>query len=188
MRRPTLLAALASIAVESGARLRGFSSLSPRELERVTGLSRAAARLARVREWDEPLLIEDPAAVGLVAAAARRRGLRLSQGSRFYHLTGASDKGWAFRLLLGLLASEGRRYATVGLGDCGNDLPMLEAVDRPILIPRAAGVDAVLAARLPRVERAPAPGLAGWNAAVLAVLGDARLPDGARGRRPGSRC
>jgi hypothetical protein len=63
---------------------------------------------------------------------------------------------------------------------------MLERVDRPIVIPRSSGaIDNVLAARLPQAERAPAPGPAGWNAAVLAVLGGRRLrPAAALGELP----
>jgi hypothetical protein len=38
------------------------------------------------------------------------------------------------------------------------------------------GIDATLAAGLPGAERAPAPGPAGWAAAILAVLADEPLP------------
>jgi hypothetical protein len=48
---------------------------------------------------------------------------------------------------------------------------MLEAVDRPVLVPRPDGhVAEVLAQALPLAERAPWPGPRGWNEAVLAVL------------------
>jgi predicted mannosyl-3-phosphoglycerate phosphatase (HAD superfamily) len=111
------------------------------------------------------------------------------RGGRFHHLTGATDKGEALSLLLDLLAAEGRRYRTVGVGDSGNDLAMLERVDRPIIIPRPSGaIDEVLAARLPRAERAPAPGPAGWNSAVLAVLAGRRLGGAALPRERGVRC
>jgi len=65
----------------------------------------------------------------------------------------------------------------VGLGDAANDLPLLLAVTRPIVMPGPDGtVDPVLATCLPGVERAPAPGPAGWSAAVLAVLPGGALP------------
>jgi mannosyl-3-phosphoglycerate phosphatase len=184
--RQRLVAALAGIVAETGACLRAFSALAPGEIERITGLSCAAARLARERSWDEPFLA-DAADAARVSAAARRRGLRVTRGGRFYHLTGANDKGLALGLLLDLLAAEGRSYATVGLGDSANDLPMLERVERPILVPRLGGaVDSVLAAGLPRAERASAPGPIGWNAAVLAVLAGVRLQPVAH-RQPGRR-
>jgi hypothetical protein len=54
---------------------------------------------------------------------------------------------------------------------------VLAAVDRPIVIPRPGDrIDADLASHLPAAERAPAPGPAGWNAAILAVLAGRRLP------------
>jgi hypothetical protein len=59
----------------------------------------------------------------------------------------------------------------VGLGDSANDVGMLREVHRPILVPRPDGnVDEALLAALPEAEQAPAPGPAGWNAAVLGVL------------------
>jgi mannosyl-3-phosphoglycerate phosphatase len=109
-------------------------------------------------------------------------------GGRFFHLTGPTDKGRALRELLALLSPRGRRFATVGLGDAANDLPLLEAVERPIVVPRPGGEpDAALAAALPAAERAPAPGPEGWNGAVLTVLSGGRLPAIAERRGGGAR-
>jgi mannosyl-3-phosphoglycerate phosphatase len=186
--RRKLIAVLSEIVAEAGARIRAFSSLAPRDIEQITGLSRPAALRARQREWDEPFLAE-PADAERVSRAARRRGLTVVRGGRFHHLTGPNNKGAALGLLIDLLAAEGKRYRTVGVGDSGNDLAMLERVDRPIVIPRPSGaIDDVLAARLPRAERAPAPGPAGWNAAVLAVLGGRRLVPAAAPREQPQEC
>jgi mannosyl-3-phosphoglycerate phosphatase len=168
--RDRLLAALPVIAEEAGARLRGFASLSDAELQRMTGLPVAAVPLARLRVYDEPFLIEE-GRIEDVAEAAARRGLRVTRGCRFHHLTGPTDKGRAFHVLRGLYEAAGRRFESVGLGDAANDLPLLQAVERPILVPRRDGVfDPALVEALPAAERAPCPGPAGWGAAVLAVL------------------
>jgi hypothetical protein len=54
---------------------------------------------------------------------------------------------------------------------------MLQAADRPIVVPRPDGrPHPVIAAALEAAEVAPEPGPAGWNRAVLAVLGGKRLP------------
>jgi len=87
------------------------------------------------------------------------------------------SKGRALLQVLAHLESAGDRFRTFGLGDAQNDLSLLLAVDRPIVVPRRDGrPDAVLAAALPHAELAPAPGPAGWNAAVLAALAGEPLP------------
>jgi mannosyl-3-phosphoglycerate phosphatase family protein len=157
---------LAEIAREAGARLRGFSRLSLRELRELTGLSESDLARARQREHGEPFVLEagDEA---IVRQAAERRGLRITKGGRFLHLTGPVDKGKAVRQVLSLLAPE----ISIGLGDAENDVSLLRAVDRPILVPRPDGrVDAALAAAFPGAERAPLPGPEGWNRAVLRVV------------------
>lgn len=174
--RPRLIAALEPIAREAGASVRGFSTLSVDEVARLTGLAPAAAREAMAREYDEPFLM-DAGDLARVEEAAVRRGLQVTRGGRFCHLMGPADKGQAVREILADCQGAGPPARSVALGDSANDLPMLSAVDRPIIVPRPTGVvDSELARALPNAERAPAPGAAGWNAAVLAVLGDRRLP------------
>jgi mannosyl-3-phosphoglycerate phosphatase len=166
-----IVEALDSIARETGARVRSFSRLGSSEVQRLTGLTPAGAALALEREYDEPFLLDDEGPLEAMTHAARKRGLRVTRGGRFWHLTGENDKGHALRALLRLYAIEGLEFSTVGLGDAANDLTMLQAVDRPIVVPRGLGeLDPVLRAALPHAERAPTPGPSGWNATVLAVL------------------
>jgi mannosyl-3-phosphoglycerate phosphatase len=161
-----LARALIEIAREGGARLRGFSRMSVREVVDRTGLPEEAAALARQREHDEPFVLES-GSEEVVRQAAERRGLRVTKGGRFHHLTGPVDKGKAVRQVLSLMAPA----VSLGLGDAENDLGLLAAVDRPILVPRPDGsVDPALAAAFPCAQRAPAPGPAGWNQAVLTAL------------------
>jgi mannosyl-3-phosphoglycerate phosphatase len=179
--RSELVAALPAVADEAGVTVRGFSSMSTDEVTALTGLRPGAASRALQREWDEPFVVEGdertrPEHDERLVGAARRRGLQVTRGGRFHHLTGPVDKGKALRALLRLLplAPLGQ---TVGLGDSFNDLPLLQAIDRPVLMPRdEGGIDPTLAAALPDAERGPAPGPAGWGAAVLAVLGGGLLP------------
>jgi mannosyl-3-phosphoglycerate phosphatase family protein len=173
-----LVAALREISAETGWRLVGFSDLTLEEVADRTGLPWAAASLAVAREFDEPFLIEDAdpeameAARMAVAGAAERRGLRLTRGGRFHHLTGPVDKGKAVRQLLRL--HEGPVFS-LALGDAANDLTMLQAADRPVIVPRPDGSwSETLLAELPQARRAPFPGPRGWNEAVLAELGELR--------------
>ncbi|MGQ0694367.1 MAG: hypothetical protein ACT4OL_02180 [Nitrospiraceae bacterium] len=58
---------------------------------------------------------------------------------------------------------------TVAIGNSVNDLPMLAAVDEPILLQQGDG-SYVCGFELPRVKLAPGPGPAGWNRAILSLL------------------
>jgi mannosyl-3-phosphoglycerate phosphatase len=176
--RKILVEALSEISARTGVHVVGFAGLTPPELEKLTGLSTAAAEQALHRAFDEPFLAEGGSdAAAAIAREATRRGLRVTRGGRFHHLTGHVDKGEALRRLLGVMAAAGHLYRTAALGDAANDLTMLQTVDRPIIVPLADGrLDPVLAAALPQAERAPGPGPAGWNEAVLAVLHGRRLP------------
>jgi mannosyl-3-phosphoglycerate phosphatase len=175
--RQVLIDALGEIAAEAGVAVRGFAAMTGPELEQFTGLEGETALLALRREYDEPFLLEDDARLEAFTQAAARRALKVSHGGRFYHLTGSSDKGTAFRMLLALYHRAGRLFSSAGLGDAATDLPLLRAVDRPILVPRRDGsVDPILASSLPTAECAPQPGPAGWNAAVLTLLANGHLP------------
>lgn len=173
--RPVLVDALDAIAAEVGATVRGFSTLSAAALAAMTDLPPAAAALALDRHYDEPFILVDGDPVALARAAAVR-GLQITRGGRFHHLLGPNDKGAALRRLVERMAKRGPRPICVTLGDSPNDLTMLQAGERPVVVPRPDGrPDATLAAALPGAELAPAPGPEGWNRAVLAVLAGERL-------------
>jgi mannosyl-3-phosphoglycerate phosphatase len=151
------------------------------EVATLTGLPAGQAALAAQREYDEPFVVEDasgpdPDVDARLDRAARARGLRVTHGGRVHHLSGPADKGRALREIAGRMPG-GAEGDVVGLGDAANDLSLLLAATRPIVMPRPDGtIDSALAAHLPGVERAPAPGPAGWSAAVLAVLSGGSLP------------
>ena len=82
---------------------------------------------------------------------------------------GNHDKGRAVRMLKELYEAEHGRMISIGLGDALNDLPLLQEVDRPILIPKDDGsydpdVD------VPGLYRARGVGPEGWNQAVEDAL------------------
>ncbi len=177
--RARLLAELPGVACEAGVRVRSFAGMSAGEVAALTGLTEDQAEHALRREFDEPFLVEDrPARDARLDAAldraARRRGLQVTRGGRFHHLTGPPDKGAALGAILRGAPADGD---VVALGDAPNDLPLFLAATRPILMPRPDGtLDRELVARFPEAERAPAPGPAGWSAAVLVALSGAALP------------
>lgn len=171
---PEIARALDELAHRAEVRVRGFHQMSAAAIARATGLSIREARLARKREFDEPFLIvrASPAIRERFARLVRRSGLDLTRGGRFWHLFSGSDKGIAVRRLIALYRHLWRRrFATLALGDSANDLPMLAAVHRAVLLPRPDGsFDTRVRRSLPRVVRGIAPGPAGWNEAVLEAL------------------
>jgi mannosyl-3-phosphoglycerate phosphatase len=179
--RDRLLEALRAVADEAGVRVRPFAAMSVADVAALTGLPEEQATLAMRREYDEPFVVEggperDLGVDARLDRAARGRGLRVTHGGRVHHLTGPADKGQAVRAVVHGWPG-GIPGDVVGLGDAANDLELLLAVDRPILMPRPDGsVEPALAARLRGRERAPCPGPAGWSAAVLAALAGEALP------------
>jgi len=177
--RGRLIDALPAVARDAGVRVRSFAEMSVGEVAALTGLPPDQAALAMRREYDEPFVVEDPPLRdpqldARLDRAARERGLQVTHGGRLHHLTGPVDKGEALRAITRAAPADGD---VIGLGEAANDLPLLLAVTRPIVMPRSDGtVDPALAARFPGVERAPGPGPAGWSAAVLAALSGGSLP------------
>ena len=58
---------------------------------------------------------------------------------------------------------------TIGIGDSLNDLPMLQVVDRPVLVQKPGGAyDPDI--EIPGLIRPPGIGPVGWNNAVLDLL------------------
>ncbi|MBI2554605.1 MAG: HAD-IIB family hydrolase [candidate division NC10 bacterium] len=154
----------------TGLRLRGFSEMSLKEVISLTGLDPDAARRAKARQYDEPFVADlSPAHVERLETEVQSRGLALVGGGRFYHLTGRHSKGLAVDFLTRLYRTAFPRLVTVGIGDAENDVPVLQRVDIPVVIPReSALVDPAFEGR--RWAVAPAPGPTGWTQAVLAIL------------------
>ncbi len=169
-----LRVALKAISGDVAARLKGFGDMTVEEVAESTGLSPADAQLAKRREYDEPFLV---AGNGLtlrqLQGTAEAKGLRCTKGGRFFHLMGHNDKGRAtlrlIELYRRLARDRGHAIVTIGIGDSLNDLPMLQVVDRPVLVQKpGGGYDPDI--ELPGLIRAPGIGPAGWNHAVLDLL------------------
>jgi mannosyl-3-phosphoglycerate phosphatase len=159
-----------------GTPLQGFGDLSVDEIMATTGLMREDALRAKLREFDEPFLVNGPPK--LIEEICRQivtRGLNWTRGGRFFHLTGNNDKGRAAEILLRCYRRQEHgqhlpeEIETIGIGDSLNDLPLLLTVDHPVLVKRPDGsYDPDI--NLPNLIRAPGIGPAGWNQVVLELL------------------
>ena len=168
--------ALEELSAETGVETVGFHQMTAREIAQNTGLTFREAELARQRDFDEPFFFAGATeqAIQRLLEAARRRGMEVSRGGLFWHLSVGSDKGQAVRRLLQLYrrALPRTRLRSIGLGDSQNDLSFLATVDWAVLLPRPDGsFDSEALAPSPRIPRGAAPGPAGWNQAVVQVLG-----------------
>lgn len=159
-------ATLEQVRQELGLPFKMYSDLPREEVARLTGLDVCAAGRATQREYSETIVTPlSVAEVDSLRAALRGRGLAVASGGRFHTVTDAStDKGTAIALLLPLYRARFGEIVTIGLGDSENDLPLLAAVDRPLVVQQPdghwhdfEGLD---------VMRVPHPGPAGWAAAV----------------------
>ena len=160
--------ALAEIRESTGAKIRGFSDMSAEEVARLTGLGAYEAGLCKMREFDEPFIIEgDGSVTEEVLRAIERKGFNWTRG-RFYHIMGKHDKGGAVRVLKDLFTSVHGRITTIGLGDNLNDVPLLEECDHPVFVRKADG--GYEGARIKGLIRAEGVGPEGWNGAVLKLI------------------
>ncbi|HNY64817.1 MAG TPA: HAD-IIB family hydrolase [Deltaproteobacteria bacterium] len=150
--------------------IKGFGDMTVEEVVRHTGLPREKALLAKYREFTEPFVIEREESIPALKEAAHEAGISITRGGRFFHFTGlGSDKGRAVRMTRRIFEKNWKAsVTTVGVGDSRNDLPMLQQVDIPVLIPKHDGSFEDFS--LPNLIRAPFPGSRGWNEVMYSLL------------------
>ena len=147
----------------------GFGDMSIQEVAARTGLSESEAALAKMRDFDEPFIIEDASAKAeAFLQAIEERGYHWTRG-RFYHILGNHDKGRAVNTLKGLYEQQYGAVRTIGIGDSRNDIPLLRAVDQPVIVQKEdgtyePGVD------LPDLIQADGIGPRGWSSAIMRLL------------------
>jgi mannosyl-3-phosphoglycerate phosphatase len=168
-----LVEALHRISAEVGIKVVGFSDMSVEEVAQDCRFSSTQARLAKLREYDEPFRILDssPAIRSRLLAAFHKDGLRCTRGGRYYHVTGVADKGLAVRRLKLLYERAWGDVLAVGLGDSLNDLPLLQEADIPIVVRNpAVGASTRLLRKVPTARVSSAAGPRGWNEMMLKVI------------------
>jgi mannosyl-3-phosphoglycerate phosphatase len=155
--------------------VQGFSDMAVEEIAKDCGLSLDEARRAKQREYDEPFKLHSPSQDDLerIAELTKEWNLIWTQGGRYHHICGRSDKGLAVRRLSELVEKRVGPIRTVGVGDSPNDLPMLKSVNVPVIVMRPDGsYNPRLLEGLPSAIRAPGIGPQGWNAAVLDLMAE----------------
>jgi mannosyl-3-phosphoglycerate phosphatase len=149
--------------------IKGFGDFSIEEVAGLCNFSLDQARLAKMREYDEPFILKDIDALHKIQRMAEDVHLHVIRGGRFYHLLGENDKGKAVSKLRDIYEMKFKGIKTIALGDSQNDLHMFEFVDYPVLVQKPDGsYDPSI--KLDNLFFAPGIGPCGWNAAVLHLL------------------
>jgi mannosyl-3-phosphoglycerate phosphatase len=149
----------------------GFGDMTVEDIAKLTALPTEKARFAKQRDFTEPFLLErGDRRIGELEALAATEGMKITRGGRFYHLIGVDqDKGKAVQIATDIFRKNwNENIAAIGLGDSQNDIPLLEHVDIPCLIPKTNGQYEEVS--LANLQRARYPGSKGWNEIVNVLL------------------
>lgn len=151
-------------------KIEGFGDWTVARIAELTGLKHDEAVLAKEREFTEPFLIHKTEDLHKLKSVAKQAKLKIVQGGRFFHLIGENqDKGKAVEITKGLYGHPAKAPVfSIGLGDSENDIPMLESVDIPVLIPHPDGSFEKF--ERPNLVKAIYRGSKGWNEALKRVL------------------
>lgn len=172
--------ALDEIAEECAVGVAGFHHMSLREIADNTGLRPRNAELARAREFDEPFYFTsaNDKAIARFVETARARGFDTRRGPTFWHLSSKCDAARAVRSLAELFRKATHiNLRLVGIGGGEQDLPWLRAVDHAVLLPDSPEAAKPLenprenSGRTRTIVMGNAPGAAGWNNAILNIIG-----------------
>lgn len=171
MQYSLLVKKLHEIRDDLGIDIKGFSDMSIEEISEHTGLDMESARLASLREYDEPFVINEKEAINNdeLIGAVKKRGLSITLGGRFYHLHGRNDKGHAMTQIMSMYKKSRKRAISIALGDSPNDFSMLKNADHPVLI-RSEHNFYMLKKQIPSLTITKSTGPKAWNDAVLNIL------------------
>jgi mannosyl-3-phosphoglycerate phosphatase len=157
------------VAAESGLYLRGYGDMDAEEVAKVTGLDLESAERAKKREYEVQLVGDfDSTTIARLTHVFRSRSLHTTHGGRFFGVMTHSGKGSAVLTLIAMFRKQFGEIITVGIGDSGNDAPMLKVVDIPVLVQKPGGTWEPI--DLPNINKVKGIGPVGWRRFVLELL------------------
>jgi len=160
---------LAQVRYDTGVNFRGFGDMSAEEVASLTSLDLEVAQRAKAREYDETLNLEGtPDEINNVLNAIKGKGLNHTSGGRYYDVAGQNDKGKATRILVELFNRKSGKIRTIAIGDSPNDVPMLSAVDIPVLVQKPGGTWEEI--DIPHLRRVEGIGPEGWARAIKEII------------------
>jgi mannosyl-3-phosphoglycerate phosphatase family protein len=170
------LAVIEQLKPEFGQHFSHFAELSPKDIAELTGLSLADAERANQRAYGEPIhWYGDKSLKRLFIEQATSLGAKVLEGGRFLHMSGNVDKGkalqWVATRYQQLYATQ---VQTLVLGDSQNDVAMLNAADKAVIVRSPVHSP-------PELQRPPSLitqhlGPEGWFEAINYFIADYSIP------------
>jgi len=149
---------------------RGFSEMPVQEIASLTGLTLEHALLASKREFDEPIMLQDPLDdKEIFCKKAAQYGLDCVYGGRFIHLFLGGNKGRAVETVLEIYRQLRGPTFSIALGDSPNDISMLKVVDKAVLMQGRDGTH-INGLAHPDLITLEENGPEAWNRVMLDIL------------------
>ena len=181
-----LLNVLRKIGDKTGVSIEGISEMSVQKIMDFTFLKKREAELSKKREYSEPFLIcenhlspllhkegikgrSEGRWINKVKREILEMGFKFTSGGRFFHIMKGNDKGKAVKILKNLYIQKYGDIKTIGIGNSLNDLPMLKAVDIPVLVKNYDN-RYEKNIKLKNLYLADGIGPEGWNKAVYNIV------------------
>ena len=163
-------AALKVVQEEISKILRGFGDLDESNIKTMMGVSSAAAKRAKSREFSEYFLTPSRLEISKLQAVAEDYGFKIIPENKLSLVVGGgAGKEQAIKWFQeNYQSANGAEIITVGLGSTAQDLDLLEAVDRPIIIPAQTGVAPDLANKNWQIETET--GSVAWIKAIAKLI------------------
>lgn len=168
-----IISTINSLGADLRAQFQGFSDWSAAEISEQTGLSVKAAEKAKLRQFSEPgLWYGDEKEFAAFRAALLENNLSVQQGGRFLSISYGGSKALQMGKVLTHYQNQKQRVFSIALGDAPNDIEMIEAADRGIIILNREhdGIPDLQGEKIGTISRSSKPGPEGWNESILELL------------------
>jgi mannosyl-3-phosphoglycerate phosphatase family protein len=130
----------------------GFSDLSVEQVAADCGLSLSQARLAKLREYDEPIRPIDALSRNRFCRALTSTGLAFTHRRVYEHVGTPANKGRCVGLVTALYRRAFGSVLTIGVGEAAHSAALLQRVKSPFVVERTRGESAHLLPGVPRLR------------------------------------
>lgn len=140
--------------------IKSYCNMSAKEVGKEMNLDLQSARRAKNRQFSETIIKADKKALREL-----KKKFNVVIGGKAIHVYGKkTSKGKTVKILTKIYKQEHGKVFTIGIGNSYNDVPMLRAVDKPVLVKNPNGKWADI--KIKGIYRAKGVGPKGWTEAV----------------------